>query len=385
MSFEPKVLESIKEYKKKDARERLLLILPLVLVVAFGFVLLVAGFVFRGDLTRTYDPMLDWGGSGVMFIKVIAAVLMIFLLAGAAYDLWFSIRYAQSCFELFVNNQTLDCQPDAFMKFEEALQGASIAAGVEPPGLVVFDDPAVNAAAFIDADGNRMVGITAGMLKADISVNEANGVMAHELAHLIIDNSARMPALFDLEFLPALFLIAFGVFASLAIISAPSNLGYAIAVTLAIAAAVFVIIIVEKSQRFLMRLLDLSYKHDDMLADSIAVTITRDPVALASAIELVAAFAGESQRTPGGTILSRYMFVTAPMAQGDYFRYATEVASEMLTWKKQPRTWLLFQRPTNKAERKLLDLEQDGTHERLINLDMIRQGRRRAFVDWESD
>ncbi len=98
-----------------------------------------------------------------------------------------------------------------------------------------------------------------------------------------------------------------------------------------------------------MKLLNLSYQHDDILADSLAVMITRDPAALKSAIKKVDALARQSGRVPGGTILSKYLFVTPPSASGDYFRYTTEVAGEMLSGRKQPRTWLLFQRPASKA------------------------------------
>ena len=80
--------------------------------------------------------------------------------------------------------------------------------------------------------------------------------------------------------------------------------------------------------------------------------------------------------------MSKYLFVTPPSAPGDYFRYATEVAGEMLSGRKQPRTWLLHSGLATKAERQVLEMESRITKERLMNLDLIEQGRWRALEDW---
>ena len=57
----------------------------------------------------------------------------------------------------------------------------------------------------------------------------------------------------------------------------------------------------------------------------------------------------------------------------------------MLSGRKKHRTWLLFDKLASRAERSLLEMESRMTKERLMNLDLIEQGRWRALEDWSRD
>jgi Zn-dependent protease with chaperone function len=321
----------------------------------------------------------------VVFVKFIAGLLAVVLVAGFGYNLYASVMYAQARFELFIDQRKLEWEPTTVDKFVEALEGAAIGAGVEAPALAVHDDPAANAIAFEGTDGGQGVGVTAGLLKADVSVSEVNGIIAHELSHLVIGENISAPTITDVEFQPSLLMVIFGISAAASLLVSPASMLYVIVEIICVAAILATIMLIYRSETFIMKLLNLSYQHDDLLADSLAVQITRDPAALKSAIKKVDALARQSGRVPGGTILSKYLFVTPPSASGDYFRFTTEVAGEMLSGRKQPRTWMLFRRPANKAAHKVLEMESRMTQERLINLDLIEQGRWRALKDWNKN
>jgi Zn-dependent protease with chaperone function len=386
MGFDPKVLESIREYKISARRERRSLVTPFVLAVLLGMALLLFTVLARGWISDVFR--IPAGGEqyiqqrAVLFMKWIAGLLAILLVSGFGYNLYAAVRYAQARFELFISDRQLEWEPTELDKFVEAIEGAAIGAGVAAPALVVLDDPAANALAFESADGTQGVGVTAGLLKADVSVSEVNGIIAHELSHLVIGENIREPALTDVEFQPSLFMLVFGILVVTSILVVPASVSYMVIEILFAAAILAALMLIHRSEMFMMKMLDLSYQHNDMLADSLAVMITRDPAALKSAVTKLDAMARQSGRVPGGTILSQHLFVTPPTASGDYFRYATNVAGEILSGRKKKRTWLLFDRQANEAEHKLLEMESRMTQERLLNLDLIEQGRWRALEDW---
>lgn len=390
MSFEPKVLESITLYRKKSRRARSLLMSPFILAVFLGIALLLVTLLVRGRISEVFEVSSDgeaeyWLTQAAVFIKFIAALSALVLVAGLGYNLYATSRYARARFALFVEQQTLDYGPTAADKFIAALDGAAVGAGVAAPGLVILDDPAANAVAFESDEGVWGVGATAGLLEAGISVAEANAIMAHELSHLVIGENVRAPRATDLEFQPSLLLVIFGTLCASSVLAAPANITYVVCEVVCVLAALAVLMLFYRSETFIVKLLNLAHQHDDILADSLAVKMTRDPAALKSAIAKVEALAARTGRVPGGTILSRYLFVTPPTRPGDYYRYTTQVASEILGGRKQPRTWLLFTRPANRATRKLLEVESRMTAERLINIDLIEQGRWRALEDWSRD
>jgi Zn-dependent protease with chaperone function len=389
MGFDPKILESIEKYRRRSRRDRLLLMTPFAVAVLFSLAMLLLTVLAREQILEVFrlsaSDQVYLQTRTVLFVKLFAGLLTVILVAGFGYNFYAAVRYAQARFELFISDRLLQWEPTELDKFIEALEGASIGAGVRAPTLVVLDDPAANALAFETAEGAQGVGVTAGLLKADVSVSEVNGIIAHELSHLVIGENVSAPTLTDVEFQPSLLLVLFGTFVVASLLVSPASLLYVIVEIVCAVAILVALMLIYRSETFIMKLLNFSYLHDDILADSLAVLITRDPAALKSAISKVEALARECGRVPGGTILSKYLFVTPPSASGDYFRYTTEVAGEMLSGRRQPRTWLLFNRLASKAEHKLLEMETRMTKERLMNLDLIQQGRWRALEDWSRD
>lgn len=390
MAFDPKVLESITSYRGKRNREQAILVVPFILAAFFGAFLLVFTVLARQWIDEVFK--ISTGGDAslvtqaTLFVKILTALPLVVLVGGFGYNLYVSVRYARARFAYFVDQQACEHRPTALDKFTEALEGAAIGAGAEAPTLCVLDDPGANAIAFEDESGSWGVGVTAGLLESDISVGEANGIMAHELSHLVIGENVSAPSIADVEFQPSLLLVTFGMLAAISVLaSPPASFLYVVVEVACVAVIALFLMIRYRSERFTLKLLNLAYQHDDILADSLAVKITGDPAALQSAIRKVDALARESGRVPGGTILAKYLFVTPPTSTGDYFRYATKVAGEILGGGKQPRTWMLFSRPANRATRKILELESRMTAERLINLDLTEQGRWRALEDWKQD
>ncbi len=390
MTFDPRVLESITSYRRKRNRDQQILVAPFILAALFAVFLLVFTLLARQRIAEVFNISTggdaSWLTQATLFVKIFTALLLVVLVGGFGYNLYASVRYARARFAYFVYQQAYEHRPTALDKFTEALEGAAIGAGVEAPALCVLEDPDANAIAFEDERGGWGVGVTAGLLESDISVGEANGIMAHELSHLVIGENVSAPSIADVEFQPSLLLVAFGTLAAVSVLASPPAIFLYVVVEVAsVAAIVVMLMIICRSEGFILKLLNLAYQHDDIMADSLAVKITGDPAALQSAIRKVDALARESGRVPGGTILAKYLFVTPPTSPGDYFRSATEVAGEMLGGGKQPRTWMLFTRPANRAARKELELESRMTAERLINLDLIEQGRWRALEDWKQD
>jgi len=79
------------------------------------------------------------------------------------------------------------------------------------------------------------------------------------------------------------------------------------------------------------------------------------------------------------------MFVTYPTASGDYVRYATQIGSQLLTGGKQARTWFSFSGMMDEATREIYEQEKGVTRDRLVNLDLIKQGKWQAINSWNVD
>jgi Zn-dependent protease with chaperone function len=390
MSFDPKVLESIRRYRKHVRASRIMLLTPFIIAVTVGVAMLALTLLLRLQVLDISNVSGAWEGSDWMaqaaaLVKLFSGVLAVVVVGGLGYSFVTAVRYARARFRLFLEEQSLEFEQFQLNKFTGALEGASIAADVEAPYVIVLDDPSANALAFEQPDGGRGVGVTVGLLAADIPVSEADAVMAHELAHLIIGENVREPALTDLEYQPSLLLLLFCMLATASVLLAPNDIAYIGVLVLCTAVVLLAMTLIYRSKAFIMKLLDLGHRQDDILADSLAALITRDPGALMSAITRIEELARACGRVPGGTVLARYLFVTPPTAAGDYFRYTSRTAGQILGSVRQPRTWMVFEKPLNRGMAELLELERSVTRDRLINLDLIEQGRWRTLEDWSRD
>jgi len=374
VALEPKLVERIRKHRRSVRWQKVLVVAPFVVTVALGVAVLVVSLVLVA-VPGLRDE------SGDTRVTMLYFVMTMFIVCGAALfafanNLFGHIAYAGRRFDRFVGDRAEDPDGPALMKFTEALDGACIAAGEQRPELVVLDDPAPNALAFVE-DGQRYVAVTSGMLSGDFSVSEANAVMAHELAHLMIGENVRRPRFFDIEFLPNLSLFAFGALALAAMI-VTWFLNSIVATVVVIASpCIFIALFgLTRSSFFAQKTLLLAYQHDDLLADAVAASITRDPAALRSAIRKVEAVQSVAERSPGGTVMTRYLFVTPPLSSGDYARYATRIGRAF-------RTWGTVTSELDAGQRELYELERQNNAARLVNLDVIEHGTVRSTADWE--
>jgi Zn-dependent protease with chaperone function len=160
-----------------------------------------------------------------------------------------------------------------------ALEGVAGDAGVKAPFVAVLDGDAPNALAF-EGRGGPVVGITDAALEADITYEELQAVMAHELASVMCGDILRQPGSF--KFVGVAYVLVSAVAAlglmSLAII----RLSDSGALTFAVAAAIFAVVTVVG---FMIRRLRELGGHDYLLADSIGAAITGRPNSMAGAIE----------------------------------------------------------------------------------------------------
>lgn len=407
MGLEPRVFESIKRYRRQVWRQRTLLLLPFVLANILG-IALIAFFLAYGEAPPSAVGVL---GSSVLAVVPYVVIIAALLSANAG--------YARRRFNAFISREAPDRWGQEESKFREALNGVSIGAGVEPPRLVVYEDPSVNALAFIDRRGKRAIGLTEGMLEADLSTDEINAVLAHELAHLVMGDQVAPPHPFQLEYIPRNLLVMY-LFLGLAAAYFAEYYGYQYVPIALVMGMVFVfLLILLFSEAYTVKLLNFAYNHNDILADSVAVEITHDPDALISAIKKVSSLASrveidspaaqlafddeispevksrlvpyifdsrrkELTKGPGVMFLSRYLFVSPQEAVDEYSRFAT-VEFENDQGRCDGATGVgLFGRGRGRAALRFFKMEAGETTERLVNLDMIRQGYHRSPRDWDA-
>lgn len=382
MDLDPKVLQSIARHRRQARVQQARLLYPfalplflsaLAVVVPFAAGLVViegSGGIFSGWA----EPLESSFGSfpwefyirlaGLMALAVVAALLVSYLL---------KVRSLRRRFADRVRRWPEDIDSSVLLKFTEALDGVCIAAGVTSPALLVIVDESPNAMAFVDEEMGRCVAVTTGALKADLSVEEASAIMADLLARLLIGDRVDPPGVLQPEFMPNTMLLVFLllVLAPLVLLNIESP--YPEIVLLVSAACVPMMLILKWSETFNIRLMDLSAYHDDILADSIAVEITKDPAAVKSAIEKVARLA---RNTKGLVYISKYLFVSPWSTTGDYYRYSSRIFS--------PRPGSDgFSRIKWAIAGDVLELESGSTRDRIVNLDLVRYGSKRSLKDWE--
>ncbi|MDD5747722.1 MAG: M48 family metalloprotease [Actinomycetota bacterium] len=390
MSLEPSVISSIDKYKKKVVFEKVLLLSPFILAVILSIALLVIARTTwkpKPPLQEINERALEEDystQSGVSFFKVLAFCLAPLVLTAYGSKWYRSVKYSRHMFLAPLGQLASQYDMDEYLKFENALESVSIAAGRERPQSTVIEDPAANAFAYRLKMQDPVVVVTSGLLENNIPVDEANAIMAHELAHILIGENISAPKATDVEYMPGILLIAFVVTSLIAIVVAQSSEVFML-VSIVSVSFFCALVILQKSRRFIVKVLDLSYMHNDELADSVAIKLTRDPDALAGAITRIGLDAKNRHRVPGGMVMARYLFVTPPFIAGDYLREATASAEALLSLRKQPRTWLLSSKKANRAWLDILEMESRMTKERLTNIELIKQGHWRALSDWSRE
>lgn len=272
--LDPVVIASIKRYRRHALTLRLASAVPLMAGVIAALVVCLVKLAGDGAM-----PDSD-AGSWMALAGILATLILIVFLVGPE--------------EIPVVQPSEGLSPGIF---ENALEGVSVAVGLEPPRLLVLDLPTVNSISLLNA-GKPAVGVTTEALEAALPRRIAEAMMAHEMAHVLLGDvvagsNTRRWRLIGLSLavamvLPFVFLaLAFGFGTWLYL----GLFGWGI----------FSIALIMVMGR-------LIFGQNDLLADSVAAKITNDPGALKEAIQLLGGMflSSEETFTPGARFPSLF-------------------------------------------------------------------------------
>lgn len=358
------IFDQIEIYHKGVRRGVIRLLMPFLACCASALALLFALLVLRrlGALDSITRPERIWVTAGIYTLLVaypMAYTVGMYLLA------WPQTRSEFKLLENYPGPISFD--RNGYKAYVQALDGVVIAADIERPDLRVLADPGLNALTYEDSFGQKVILLTAGSLVSDISTEEKNAMLAHEVAHVIIGDVLRKPGPFSIEFLPDLFLVLLVAIGGFTILL-PGFETARLMLAYVIAAAVVTLFIVGHSSTYTVNLRCLAWHHDDILADTLAAKMTNNPQALMRVITRARAdmLRREMQDARGG-LISAYLFVS-PKSLSD--RHIRRLTGMDINWDRPA------QEPEGPCDINIT--------ERLANLDAISQGRRPSVEAWLS-
>jgi Zn-dependent protease with chaperone function len=369
----PKGMEITRENIRAVWRRKVWLFLPfLAAIVVMGALLFLLVQSSETQFTPASQAVASLGKASLwLFLSV---PYLIFLLAAFIGQVIYRPVLSRNRFALYVGTSVRDLRDPEAMKFEDALGAVSIAAGVESPKLVfLVDDKRSNAMAFVDDKGVATVGVTTGMLKADLPVDEATAVMAHELAHLRLGVNVDPPHLFQAEYLPNLLLVIF-FFMPIGLFFLHMTGGQVAVFAIAYTVVLGGLIALRFSSYYNVRMADRLYFNGDMLADAVAVKLIRDPDALRRAIKRVNALNKGQGYDIRQVYFAKYQFLPPSTTIGDYYRYAGNIFGYALGSDKfYVEKMAMFEE---------VDMEKKFFLQRMANLHFMTQGKMRSIADW---
>ena len=284
MELEPEIVERIKRYKRGNLIARLIGLAP-VLFEDAAFLTLVV--VWTATRTGSLVLMSTGGSRGPLWLWLLFVILsllvLVFMLVTWTDKMTF--RRAEG--------------NESFLRFQSALEGLSIAAGIGQPSLLVVDAPTVNSLA-IRSGKVHSVAITAPALEAGLSRQEAEAMMAHEVSHVLIGDGYRRATF---RFRGAT-VLAFFAMVILPFVLVSFLIGFYWWIALALLA--WTIAALTWSARTTRRF----FRNDDQLADAIAVRLTSDPASLIETIKkLDEPYSSKPAAFPRGAIFPEHMFI----------------------------------------------------------------------------
>jgi len=193
--------------------------------------------------------------------------------------------------------------------WKNALEGVCIGLGMNPPVLKVLGVPTVNTIAFRESR-KPGVGVTAEALKAGLSRSEKESMMAHEIAHIAIGDYFLASSSAGFEYagygLGVLFLLM------AALVTVAINV-YLLIFLLPLGLPL-VIVLADRRLRKKTRVL---YRHNDLLADTIAAKLTSDPECLRKTIEKLWSLSEATRAViPRTAHFQGYLFISRPLESG---------------------------------------------------------------------
>ncbi len=277
MALDPVVLKSISKYKGKVLRRQLAIVtLPIIIAIVTAIVMLAGGWL---HVERT-----DKGESPFKHPAPVVSAIGIFL--AMPLGLYLGIAaYQRKTFKMFVISHMLaPFDPSATRHFTSGLEGASIAAGIDAPDLVMMDIPGLASLSFQFARGETETGVTLDTLSCDLTDHEAQALMAREVATILMNDQLKAALWFSPEraaaFMPTL------VYFLMCIVGILLNNIPFLLVATGLMFVVFITSYVTNIYEWVLKRLFRGLEaRDELLADSIAVKLTVNPRALYTAIE----------------------------------------------------------------------------------------------------
>ncbi|MYB40460.1 M48 family metallopeptidase [Candidatus Saccharibacteria bacterium] len=178
------------------------------------------------------------------------------------------------------------------------VENLSITLGIKTPEIYVIDDPALNAFAAGHTVNKSIIGVTTGLLGA-LDRKELEGVMAHELSH-IVNRDVRVASII-FALVAGIGLMAYLNIRSGGGRSSRGNSGY---IVLAIIAVSILLAVLAFFARMAIS------RRREYLADVTGAQITRYPEGLASALEKISLHGSRLQKSSASTA---HFFLESPV------------------------------------------------------------------------
>jgi len=386
MALGPRVYKEIKANARERKRTRLLLLLPSIASLVFAlavFVWLAIGSEWLGS----FDA--DQAGKSAIFFLVILMVMIPWMIL-ALQRLGGDLRRNRAAFRHLLSTAMTDVSSQPF---ESAIDAVSIAAGVRRPAVVMINDPSINAISVNrESTGAATVMVTSGSAGLALTAEEKEAMMAHELGHIIAGETMHPPSLWDLEFLTDLFFICatllamadayFYVLISLGLMSQTIWKSAGVWPLVALGILWLCATVVSLSRKYRLLLISATHHADDLFADAVAVSITRDPGSLSGALRKADAYLAEhGRRSVGGGVTVRHLFLAPePVLRRNQLRAMRTIALAEPDLEPQPKRvsdWRVVEDE--------LGEDDPSLQARLDNLLLIQQGKHRTAAEWLSD
>ncbi len=293
------VVQRIRACRFNSFALRVTILAPLAFGVILSLVMLIVG-IAQGR-SRLFASIRDFN----LALAILAAVAVPLLFAGTA-ALLVRSKVRRNLKDFY---RETDYDRAEYNSFRSALEGVGLGLGMSPPELEVLGVPTVNSIAFRKERRPR-VGVTAEALRAQLSSSEKEAMMAHELAHVALGDYFLASSSAGFEYagygLGVLFLL-------MALL-----VGIAVNIYLLIfLLPLFAPLLIVLADTRLRKKTKLLYRHNDLLADTIAAKLISDPACLRKAIEKLWTLSEEARGViPRTAHFQGYLFVARPLEAG---------------------------------------------------------------------
>jgi len=280
------------------------------------FVLVLAGVVLAVDVSAfaAWRLLADGLAPPRFFLGTNTFVTLLIVLGGA----WIETQRLRDGAPVLAERlgaRVIDDAEPLHHRLRDVAEEASIGAGVPVPALYVLDDPSINALAAGDSPAQAAVFVTRGALER-LGRAELQGVVAHEIAHIVGGDSAANARLAGALYgLLSLHLFGARMLASAFGDSASAQRFFPLRIVLAVAGAI--VFATGRLGLIAAHLLRAGISRQrEYLADALAVQFTRDRDGLGSALRRIAGERPVALAASYAPVVAHFLLVS-PSIRGD--------------------------------------------------------------------